>query len=192
MKMTVRGLLTAAALASITGAGCFRPPTVTLVDRKTALEMQAAGEYRGLSADLVQAGLSPRATPMTRAQVEAAGADTSRAGFDSVVQAYTSIRSDADVLDDLLVRRCIGEGTDGLLVETAPTCAGTYDPSTVSAAMQRTNRDRRQLWTWMASQRPGLTEEDVRKGWRKQHIDGVVCGANVQTDSGEWEARKCD
>jgi len=192
MKLRNANLLGAAPLVALAFAGCIRPPAVTLVDRKTTLEMQAAGEYRGLEVDLQQAGMSPRATPMTRGQIEAAGADTSRAGFDTVVQAYTSIKSDVDLLDDLLLRRCIGEGTDGLLLDTPNTCAGSYDPSTANAALQRANRDRRQLWTWMASQRPGLSEEDARKGWRKQHQDVIVCGGNVQTDAGTWEAKKCD
>src|SRR5262245_59526793 len=82
------------ALAALAGlaAGCVSAPAVGIVDRKTALEQQASGSFRGLEEELEQAGLAPRPAPLTAAQLGAAGvrrqglevADLEDAGTDAV------------------------------------------------------------------------------------------------------------
>lgn len=179
-------------LGTTVAVACVRPPTVVMVDRKTALEEQAAGEYPDRERALVQAGLSPRPLAMTRGQIEAAGADTASSPFEAVVRTYQSLRTDQPLVDALLVRRCIGEGLDGLLVQTRETCVGEVDPSVLGPLVQRVNRDRRQLWAYMLSRSQGATEEDVRRSWREKHLPLVVCGGQVQQADGTWETRRCD
>lgn len=187
--MKTRTVLLAALLPAM--AACIRPPAVTVVDRKTALEAQAAGEYRGLVVEATQAGLGARPVPATRAELEAAGAATAQAALDQVLQVYGSLRADADVLDNLLVRRCVGEGLDGLVAETPATCKGEYDPSVGGPLVQRVNRDRRQVWQYVETQSPGRAEADVRKAWRRSRLEAVVCGGQVQVEGGAWEVKSC-
>ncbi len=182
MRRAVWGLAVSAAVA------CVRPPTVVLVDRKTALEEQAAGEYPDRERALAQSGLSPRPLLMTRGQIEAAGSSSS---FETVVRAYQSLRSDQPLVDALLVRRCLGEGLDGLLVQTRKTCGGEVDPSVIGPLVQRVNRERRQLWAYMLSRSQGATEEDVRRSWREKHLLLVVCGGQVQHADGTWGVKRC-
>lgn len=177
-------------LAALGAAACVRAPNITVVDRRTALEMQAGGEYRALEMDLRRAAIPPGAVPLTRP--ETAAVDTSESPVDEFARIYGSARSDAELLDSLLVRRCIGEGLDGLLVETPATCTGVDDPASVGALVARANRDRRQMWAWMARLRPGLADEDVRREWRKVHLSEVVCGGQVQAENGSWEVKRCD
>jgi uncharacterized protein YdbL (DUF1318 family) len=61
----------------------------------------------------------------------------------------------------------------------------------VGASVARVNRDRRQLWAWMAGQRSG-SEDAVRKAWRRNHLAALPCGAQVQDDDGGWEVKRCD
>lgn len=173
-------------------SACVRPPTVVLVDRKTALEEMAAGEYPDLERPLAQSGLSPRPLPMTRGQIEAAGAGPTSSSFDLVVQTYQSLRNDQPLVDALLVRRCVGEGLDGLLVQTRETCVGEVDPSVLGPLVQRVNRDRRQLWAYMLSRAQGATEEQVRDSWREKHFPLIVCGGQVQQADGTWGVKPCD
>lgn len=169
---------------------CVRPPTVVLVDRKTALEEQAASEYHSEDA-LVQANLSPRPVLMTRGQIEASG-EVGASSFDIVVSRYQSLRLEQPMVDALLVRRCIGEGVDGLLVQTLETCLGEVDASVIGPLVQRVNRDRRQLWAFMASRTPGVSEEVIRRSWRDKHLLLVVCGGQVQEADGTWGVKKCE
>lgn len=176
----------------VLAVSCVRPPTVVVVDRKTALEEQAAGEHPETERRLAQSALSPRPLLMTRGQIEAAGPGASQSSFDVVVRTYQSLRTDQPLVDALLVRRCIGEGLDGLLVQTRETCVGEVDPAVLGALVQRVNRDRRQLWAFMLSRAPGATEEQVRASWREKHLPLVVCGGQVQQADGTWGVKRCD
>ncbi len=180
-------LLLPAALA----AACLPAPTVVVRDRKTALEEQAAGRYRALENDLRQASLSPKGEDLTRQQIVEAGQDTSGQTLDVVVRIYGSVRADAERLDDLLRRHCVGEGLDGQLLETPDACAGERDAAATAELVQRANRDRRQLWRHIAAARPGASEEEVRRAWRAVHLRSVVCGGWVQADDGSWSAKEC-
>jgi hypothetical protein len=168
-------------------AACVSAPAVVIVDRKTAVEQQASGSFRGLEDDLEQAGLSPRPTPLTAAQLGAAGVrrDGLEAG-DRDDDGSDAVRADA-----LLIKRCVGEALDGTLVLTVDPCTGTIDVPQVGRLIERVNRERRQLWRWIAGQSPGKTEDQVRAAWRETHLVGVVCGGQLQAAGGAWEIKRC-
>jgi hypothetical protein len=179
-------ILFLAALGAL-AAGCIRAPAVVIVDRKTAVEQQASGSFRGLEEELEQAGLLPRPAPLTAAQLGAAGihrddleaADQGDGGDDAV-------RADA-----LLVRRCLGEALDGTLVLTLEPCTGTLDVPQVNRLIERVNRERRQLWRWLAERAPGRSADEVRAAWREIHLGGMVCGGQLQVAGGGWEIKRC-
>lgn len=168
--------------------GCVKAPDVIIVDRRTALEEQAAGSFRGLEDDLEQAGLLPRAVPLTGAALEAAGVRHGNA-IDETGEAAGS--PDALRADGLLVARCIGEALDGTLVLTVERCTGTIDVPQVNALLERLNRGRRQLWQWLATKQPRRTPAEIQATWRTTHVEGVVCGGQLQKADGSWEAKPC-
>ncbi len=183
-----------AALAALALAGCITAPAVVIVDRRTALEQQASGSFRGLEEELEQAGLSPRPAPLTPAQLGAAG--VRREGLeaaDTDDETSDAVRSDA-----LLIKRCLGEALDGTLVLTLDPCTGTLDVPSVDQLVERVNRNRRQLWRWLAGQGSGptpgkrrATDDEVRAAWRQTHLAGLPCGGQYQVTGGAWEVKKC-
>lgn len=187
------GLGLAVPLVALVLAGCIRAPAVVIVDRRTALEQQASGSFRGLEEELEQAGLLPRPTPLTPAQLGASGVqrDGLEAGDDETDDA---VRSDA-----LLVKRCLGEALDGSLVLTLDPCTGTVDVPSVDRLVERVNRNRRQLWRWLAGKTRGpgrdqgraRTDDEVRAAWRETHLAGLPCGGQYQVTGGAWEVKKC-
>jgi uncharacterized protein YdbL (DUF1318 family) len=102
---------------------------------------------------------------------------------------YGGLRSQADLVDGWLVRRCVGEGLDGRLVETPKSCVGAWDTAIASPVVQRVNRDREQLWRLLRKDR--VTDEEVRRAWRRRHIEAVACGAQVQVEGGVWDVKRC-
>jgi hypothetical protein len=186
--------VTVAVVAALAlAAGCIRAPAVVIVDRKTALEQQASGSFRGLEEELEQAGLSPRPAALTAAQRGAAG--VRRQGLEATDEDDES--SDAVRTDALLIKRCIGEGLDGALALTLDPCTGTLDVPAVGRLIERVNRERRQLWRWLAGQaRKGreqapASDEEVRTAWRKVHLSGLPCGGQYQVAGGSWEVKRC-
>jgi hypothetical protein len=166
--------------------GCVSA-NVVVVDRKTALEQQASGSFRGLEEELEQAGLLPRPEPLTAAQLEEAG--VARAGETAEL---TEGVPDSLLSDALLTQRCVGEALDGTLVLTVASCTGTIDVPHTNRLIERVNRNRRQLWQWLAEKgRGGKTPEQVQVVWRKQHLTGLVCGGQVQKDDTSWEVKRC-
>lgn len=176
----------ALALATL-AAGCIRAPAVVIVDRKTAVEQQASGSFRGLEEELEQAGLVPRPAPLTAAQLGAAG--VRRDGLEATDQDDDG--NDAGRTDTLLLKRCLGEALDGTLVLTIDPCTGTIDVPQVGRMIERVNRERRQLWRWLAGHAPGKSADEVRTAWRETHLAGLVCGGQVQIAGGAWEIKKC-
>jgi len=168
-------------------AGCIRAPAVVIVDRKTALEQQASGSFRGLEEELEQAGLLPRPAPLTAGQLAEAGVQ--RTGLETTDQADAG--NDAVRTDALLVRRCLGEASDGTLALTVEPCTGTIDVPQVGLLVERVNRERRQLWRWIAGKRPGTSDDEVREAWRTVHLLGLPCGGQLQRADGSWEIKKC-
>lgn len=184
--------------AALALAGCISAPAVVIVDRRTALEQQASGSFRGLEEELEQAGLAPRPAPLTPAQLGASGVRRGGLEADSDDESSDAVRSDA-----LLIKRCLGEALDGTLVLTLDPCTGTLDVPSVDRLVERVNRNRRQLWRWLAAQTRGqgrdkgrdrgreTSDDEVRAAWRKVHLAGLVCGGAYQVTGGAWEIKKC-
>ena len=170
-------------LVSLAAAGCFNS-NVVVVDRATALEQEAAGSFDDVERKLDRAGIEPRPVPLTPEQLESLGVRPAPlvAGADV---------TDADRVDGLLVQHCIGEGLDGLLVDTRDACRGAADADEIQTVVERVNRARRQLWRWMHEQRSDVGVDDLRKGWQKAHVRNVVCDGWVQGDDGKWLGKTC-
>jgi hypothetical protein len=186
----VRGAVASAAPLAVLAAlvaGCIHAPAVVIVDRKTAVEQQASGSFRGLEEELEQAGLAPRPAPLTAAQLGAAG--VRREGLEAADQ--DDAGNDLVRADALLIKRCLGEALDGTLVMTLEPCTGTVDVPEVQRLIERVNLGRRQLWRWLAGQARGKTDDEVRAAWREIHLQGLVCGGQVQVAGGAWEAKRC-
>ncbi|WP_224243469.1 DUF1318 domain-containing protein [Hyalangium gracile] len=175
------GLLLLAALVS---AGCIRAPEIVMVDRATALEEQAAGSFKDVEQRLARAAMSPTPVPFTPNQLE-------ELGLQPTALVENMGKTQADRVDELLRRHCVGEGRDGLLVDTRRRCqAGRLTADDV-ALMERVNRARLQLWQWMRTVRPHVPEESLRRGWQQVHAEGVVCGGWVEAEDGTWGEKKC-
>ena len=163
-------------------SACVHPPNIVVVDRATALEMEAAGKYPRLDRELETAAVGGRPAPLTREQLEKGGQP--RPPLDE------SENTDAERVDELLVIACLGEGSDGSLVETQKTCAIKNVPH-MGTLLERANRDRAQVWEWLRTQRPARSMAEVRRAWREVHLRGLPCGAQVQRADGGWEKKKC-
>lgn len=179
-------VLTCAALA-----GCIKAPDVLMVDRQTMLEEQLTGELQPLDNRLRELALVPTAQDFTRGQLEAAGVDLQDDTITQVTQVHAVVRSEHELLDDLLVRRCVGEARSGLLEETPATCSGRHNAARTSASVHRVNRARKQLWQYLVDLEPGTPAETLRARWRAAHLKTVVCGGQVQREDGEWETVSC-
>ncbi len=178
-------------LPAVLLVGCIRAPDVVMVDRQTMLEEQLTGELQPLDNTLRELALVPTAVDFTRGQLEAAGVDLGDDTLTQVTRVHAVILSEMELLDELLVRRCVGEATSGLLEETPATCSGRHNAQRTSASVQRVNRARRQLWQHLHEKDPAAPPDEVRRRWRVKHLDAVVCGAQVQRDDGGWEVRGC-
>ncbi|MCY1079118.1 DUF1318 domain-containing protein [Archangium lansingense] len=175
------GLLLLAALAF---PGCIRAPEIVMVDRATALEEQASGSFKDVEQRLARAGMSPTPVPLTPNQLE-------ELGIQPTPLVENTGKTQADRVDELLRRHCVGEGRDGLLVDTRRQCrAGRLSADDV-ALVERVNRARQQLWQWMRAVRPGVPQEAVRRSWQQVHAEGVVCGGWVEANDGTWGEKKC-
>jgi uncharacterized protein YdbL (DUF1318 family) len=178
----VLALAVAVALPGL--AGCFTPPEIVMVDRATALEQQAAGSFDDLEQRLDRAGIEPRPVPLTPGQLEALGIRPAPLVDESDL-------TDADRLDGLLAQHCIGEGRDGLLVDTREACNGAADAAEIQTLVERVNRTRRQIWRWMSEQRSDLSEEQMQRAWRDNHLRNVVCGGWIEGSDGKWLGKPC-
>jgi hypothetical protein len=179
--MKHRGLLLLAALVS---PGCIRAPEIVMVDRATALEEQASGSFKDVEQRLARAGMGPAPVPLTPNQLEDLGVQPT-----PLVENID--KTQADRVDELLRRHCVGEGRDGLLVDTRRRCqAGRLSADDV-ALVERMNRSRLHVWQWMRTVRPSVTEEALRRSWQQVHAEGVICGGWVEADDGTWGEKKC-
>ncbi|EPX64963.1 putative lipoprotein [Cystobacter fuscus DSM 2262] len=179
--MKRRGLLLLAALAL---PGCIRAPEIVMVDRATALEEQASGSFEDVERRLARAGMSPTPVPLTPNQLE-------ELGIQPTPLVENLGRTQADRVDELLRRHCVGEGRDGLLVDTRSRCQSGRLSADDAALVDRVNRARRQLWQWMRTVRPGVPEESLRRSWQQVHAQGVICGGWVESEDGTWGEKKC-
>ena len=181
--MKHRGLLLLAALAA---PGCIRAPEIVMVDRATALEQQASGSFKEVEQRLARAGMSPTPVPLTPNQLEDLGIQP------TPLVDNTTGKTQADRVDDLLRRHCVGEGRNGLLVvDSRRRCQTGRMTADDVALAERVNRARLQLWQWMGTMRPGVPEEELRKSWQQVHAAGVICGGWVEAEDGTWGEKKC-
>jgi hypothetical protein len=174
--------LVAATLVVLGTGGCVKAPEIIVLDRATALEREAAGSFPKMELELERAGTAPRPPAITREELEGAGQPR------PIVEQMES--SDAERIDALLKIDCVGEAKDGTLVETRERCTVKEVPH-MGALLERTNRDRAQIWEWLRRQRPNQSAQAVRAAWRQTHIRAVVCGGQVQRDDGSWEHTTC-
>ena len=181
MTRPARALATVALLLPL---GCVSAPQIVMSNRATALEQQAAGSFDELERKLDHAAVAPRPVPLTPDELEALGIKPMPLVDDTEL-------TDADRLDALLRQRCIGEGRDGLLVDTREACRGRQDLAAALELVDRVNRARVQLWRWMQQERGDASPDALRRTWRKAHARGVVCGGWIQRDDGAWEEKKC-
>jgi len=151
---------------------CIKAPEIVMVDRATALEQQAGGSFEDLELKL------------TPEQLEALG-------IGPVALVDRTDVTDADRVDDLLRQRCIGEGRDGLLVDTHHACRGATDRAADVILIERVNHARVQLWKWMCSERKEDSPETAQRIWQQVHVRGVICGAWIQGVDGTWSEKKC-
>ena len=184
------GLGVTVAAAALLLSACISAPDLVMLDRKTVLEEQASGELLPLANALRETAIVPKGVPFTRGQLEEAGVDLGHDALGQLIQLQQLPLSELDYLDNLLVRRCIGEARSGLLVETPETCSGDQTDRT-SAAIQRVNRSRKQLWRYLYERKPTERQETIRRLWRQRHLVTVVCGGQIQDDEGRWSIKAC-
>ena len=163
---------------------------VVVVDQKTALERQAAGEYAALENDAEQAGLSPEPEPFTREELAAGRERKGGGALGELAELYAHGESDAEVIDRLLLQRCIGEATSGLLVVRPSDCIGAADSTELVRVIGRENQHRRQLWQLLARERKADVER-TRRVWRELHVEQVVCGGLVESAADRWGPKPC-
>ncbi|MDX2009616.1 MAG: DUF1318 domain-containing protein [Myxococcaceae bacterium] len=172
-------------------SSCIKAPDVVLVDRQTMLEEQVSGELEALDQELREQVLVPTSADFSRGQLEAAGVDLGDDTLSQVTRVHAVLMSELEILDDLLVRRCVGEALTGLIEETPSTCSGRHSAQRTSAAVHRVNRARRQLWDFLGRTSPARSAAEIAQTWRQAHLEGVVCGAQVQAPSGAWGVKRC-
>lgn len=165
-------------------AGCVKAAAGVYVDRATVLEEEAAGSYGDLEHQLSRAAVAPRPVPLTPQQLDALGIAP------PALVDHVNL-TDADAADALLVRHCIGENREGLLEDTRESCRHPGDREVTARLIDRINRARRQLWSWMQEQRPAASLEAIRRAWQRIHDEGIVCGGWRQKEDGVWEPKSC-
>lgn len=178
-----------ACVLALTTLGCVRP-NVVVVDQKTALEQQAAGGYPALENDLDQAGMALAPEPFAREELAGARERTGRGALGELADLAVKVESDADAIDQLLLRGCIGEARSGLLVPRPSDCIGATDATELTRLVGRENLHRRQVWQLIASETQGAVER-AAESWRPLHLEQVVCGALIETSADVWSRKSC-
>jgi hypothetical protein len=170
--------------ATVLLAGCLKPPEIVMVDRATALEQQASGSFDDIELKLDRAAIEPHPVPLTTDQLEALGIRPTPLIDEGDM-------TDADRLDGLLAQHCVGEGKDGLMVDTHDACQGAADVEQAQTLVERVNRARRQLWRWMHEQRVDVSEGELQRTWHDNHLRNVVCGGWIEGSDGKWTSKSC-
>ncbi len=169
------------------GTGCIKAPAIAVVDNRTALEIQASGEYPELEFESVDAALQPGPSPVSGKDI-VSKAGLSAAGHD--LELFTVSQSDAQFIDTLLLQGCLGEGQDGLLKYTPDHCEDDGQVSEILRAASRNNLHRRQVWEYLASKGKGGSATAARDAWRSVHLEQVRCGTWIE-ENGQWKQKSC-
>lgn len=165
-------------------------PNVVVVDQKTALEQQAAGGYPALENELDQAGMALAPEPYAREELAGGRERAGSAALGELAEIYVKVASDADAIDQLLLRGCIGEARSGQLVPRPGECIGATDTAELTRLIGRENLHRRQLWQLIAKER-GVALERAQEAWRAVHLEQVVCGGLVEQTADMWRPKPC-
>ena len=170
-----------------TVAACFKAPAIAVVDNRTALEIQAAGEYPELEFQSADAVLEPKPSPVSGEEIVA---KTGSSSMDSSLVLFTLSQSDAQFIDTMLLKGCLGEGEDGLLQYTPDRCKESVQVSEVLRVASRNNLHRRQVWEYLASQGNSDSAVEAKDAWRSVHLEQVRCGTWIEED-GSWAQKTC-
>ena len=174
-------------LVTLAGAGCIKAPPIAVVDNRTALEVQASGEYPELQFDSADAALQPGPSPVSaKGLVSKAGLSAAGHGLDL----FSVTESDAQFIDKMLVSGCLGEGEDGLLRYMPDHCDQSVEVSEILRAASRNNLHRRQVWEYLATRSEGRSPAAARDAWRSVHLEQVRCGTWIEKD-GAWVQKEC-
>jgi len=181
-------VLTGLAIAGVlTGQACIKAPAIAVIDNRTSLEIQAAGEYPELEFQSVDAALEPGPSAMSTKEI-VSKAGLAAAGHD--LDLFSVSETQTQFIDMMVLLGCLGEGDDGLLEYLPDRCGDDVDVSELLRASSRVNLHRRQIWEYLASRRPDGSTAAARDAWRSVHLDQVRCGTWVE-QSGEWEQKAC-
>ena len=97
-----RAMATGLVLSAL--AACVNP-NVVVVDQKTALEQQAAGDYPELENQLEQAGMSAAPEPFAREELASSRERSGGGALGELAEIYQSSASDADAISCPLTAR---------------------------------------------------------------------------------------
>ncbi|MEM8607514.1 MAG: hypothetical protein AAGF92_10425 [Myxococcota bacterium] len=183
-------LVTFVVLVSLaaTSSACIKAPPIAVVDNRTALEIQAAGEYPVLEFESADAALRPDPSPVSGETIVSTSGGLAAVGAD--LEIFRVSETDAQFIDAMLLRGCLGEGEDGLLKYTPDPCDDAVEVSELLRAASRNNLHRRQVWEYLASQEPRMSTAEVRDAWRSVHLEQVRCGTWIEADA-EWTQKTC-
>ena len=110
MGHRVRTLLVLAGV--LTAQACIKAPPIAVVDNRTSLEIQAAGEYPELEFQGVDAALEPGPSPVSGKEI-ISKAGLAAAGQD--LDLFSVSQTQAQFIDTMLLLGCLGEADEGLL-----------------------------------------------------------------------------
>lgn len=189
MSLSSAFTLVVVVLCASSAVGCVSP-NVVVVDQKTALEQQAAGGYPTLENDLEQAGLALAPEPFAREELSGGRERAGSTALGELAELYVKVADDADAIDQLLLRGCVGEGRSGLLTPRPSDCMGPADSTELARLIGRENLHRRQLWQLIARETQ-VSPERAEAQWRALHLEQVVCGGLVEADADVWRPKAC-
>jgi hypothetical protein len=187
MITTRASFLVLVVAAAAFAASCIKTPPIAVVDNRTALEIQAAGEYPVLEFEGADAALEPGPSPASAKEM------VSKSGLAAVgqdLEVFVVSESQARFIDSMLLLACLGEGQDGLLKYTPDRCEDDVEVSELLRAASRNNLHRRQVWEYLASKRADASVEAARRAWRAVHLEQVRCGTWIEQD-GKWTQKLC-
>ena len=175
------------ALGALTVQGCIKAPPIAVVDNRTSLEIQAAGEYPELEFRGADAALEPGPSPVSAKEI-VSKAGLAAAGHD--LDLFAVSETQTRFIDSMLLLGCLGEGDNGLLEYLPEQCADDVVVSELLRASSRTNLHRRQIWEYLASRRADGSPTAARDAWRSVHLEQVRCGTWIE-QAGKWEPKAC-
>jgi hypothetical protein len=185
--MRLRTLVLLIAVVTLSGPGCIKAPPIAVVDNRTSLEIQAAGEYPELEFQGTDAALHPGPSPVSAKEI-VSKSGLAAAGQD--LELFSVSQTQAQFIDTMLLLGCLGEGEEGLLEYLPDRCGDDVDVSELLRASSRVNLHRRQIWEYLASKKPNSSATAARNAWRSVHIEQVRCGTWIER-SGKWEQKAC-